>query len=673
MGFLRGLREQRGYNINDPKIIPLLSRYVGSSTGFDYNDETAMRAVTVFSCIRVIAETVASLPLILYKRNEDGRERAESHPLYKILHNQPNPEMTSQQFRELMTGWLAARGNAYANIQWTSRGEVEALWPIPPDRIYPARTTDSNKLYYRVWTADGKEYQLLPEQVFHIVGFGWNGMVGASPVRLFAETIGLYLAREKYDATYYANDATPSFVLTHPEVMTEDGYKRLKESFASANTGLDKKHRFELLEEGVKVEQLSISHADSQFIEGVGLDIEKIASIWRVPLHMVQHMEKSTAWGTGIEHLSMGFIRFTIQPYLSKWEETITKDLMRGSDRDLYYSEHLQDAMLRGDTKTRYEAYKMGREAGFLSVNKILRAENMEPVPVEEGGDELIVPLNYQPLKKLLAPDEEQPPEEQQFTRNIQTRAKWSESEKRDRARRKMAVARSFKGVLEEAMNRSTKKEIADLRKILKRDVTPGEILGAVDEYYEGHKQALMKGITPAVYAICEATQAIAASEVGHPTGLTPGLRECIDEHILHTARWNADVSKRKLIKTLEQRSLDKEVMEDAEEVFAVWAATKGKSFAEWEATRNSGMMSKATYYFADIPGSQWITLDGNQFCIELDMEVVEIGIECRDTFFAEKGEILEKFRRSDEFTPAWNVATPPLWNGCYCQILPAF
>jgi len=352
--------------------------------------EGALANVTVYACVRLIAESVGMLPLILYRRLEPrGKERATSHPLYTLLHQAPNREQTPIELLENMAGHIALWGNAYCEIEFDGAGRRVGLWPLRPDRMTVEVDGDNQRVY--IYQLPSGEYVTLPRyRVWHVRGWGTEAWTGKSPIALSREAIGLGLATEAYGARFFGNDSRPGGVLRHPAKLSNEAAKRLRDSWNAAHQGLDNSHRVAVLEEGVEWQQIGIPPEEAQFLETRKFQETQICQIYRVPPHMIGITERSTSWGTGIEQQSIGFLTFTLMPYLLRISQSVSRDLMTPAERRELFAEFLTPALERSDIQARYAAYNTGRTGGWLSVNDIREMENMNPI---ENGDVYLQPL----------------------------------------------------------------------------------------------------------------------------------------------------------------------------------------------------------------------------------------------------------------------------------------
>jgi HK97 family phage portal protein len=365
-----------------------------TSTGIRVNENTAMNSTAVYACVRILAESIASLPLPVYKRNKGGeKERDPTHPLYTVLHDQANTEMTAFTLKELLMSHLCTWGNAYAEIEWDGAGRIKGLWPLPPDKTWPERNPSTKLIEYKTILSDGSGVTLSYDRVFHIPGLGSDGLVGYSPIRMSREAIGLSLAAEEFGSRFFGNGAQLSGVLEHPGKLGDKAVEHLRESFEEKYTGLSRAHRLMILEEGMKYNRIGIPPEDAQFLETRKFQLNEIARIFRVPPHLIGDLDRATF--SNIEHQSIEFVVHTLRPWLVRWEQAIIMKLLTPLERRRFFAEFVVDGLLRGDVKSRYDAYAVGRQNGWLSANDIRNLENMNPI---DGGDAYLVNGNMMPV-----------------------------------------------------------------------------------------------------------------------------------------------------------------------------------------------------------------------------------------------------------------------------------
>ncbi len=375
----------------------------GSTTsGKVVNERTAMQTTAVYSCVRILAETIASLPLHLYQYKNQGKEKIYDHSLYRLLHDEPNPEMTSFVFRETLMSHLLLWGNAYAQIIRDNAGRVLALYPLLPNKMRVDRASNG-ELYY-IYTRDTGdnpsisgygEVILRSENILHIPGLGFDGLVGYSPIAMAKNAVGMTLACEEYGASFFTNGANPGGVLEHPGVVKDPS--KIRESWNSIYKGSGNAHKVAVLEEGMKYQQIGIPPEEAQFLETRKFQINEIARLYRIPPHMVGDLEKSSF--SNIEQQSLEFVKYTLDPWVIRWEQALQKALLLPSEKTRYFIKFNVDGLLRGDYASRMSGYATGRQNGWLSANDIRELEDMNPISTNEGGDLYLVNGNMTKLK----------------------------------------------------------------------------------------------------------------------------------------------------------------------------------------------------------------------------------------------------------------------------------
>ena len=377
--------------------------YMGGSTaGKNVTERSAMQMTAVYSCVRVLSEAVASLPLHVYKyRSDGGKEKAIDHTLYRLLHDEPNPEMTSFVFRETLMTHLLLWGNAYAQVIRNGKGEVIALDPLMPNRMQVNRN-EKGQLYYQYTTSpddaptmEGSTVVLMPEDVLHIPGLGFDGLVGYSPIAMAKNAIGLAMATEEYGAKFFANGAAPSGVLEHPGTLKNPD--KVRESWNATFGGSHNANKVAVLEEGMKYTPISISPEQAQFLETRKFQINEIARIFRVPPHMVGDLEKSSF--SNIEQQSLEFVKYTLDPWVIRWEQSLQRTLLSSEDKKEYFFKFNLEGLLRGDYASRMSGYATARQNGWMSANDIRELENLDRIPAELGGDLYLINGNMLPLE----------------------------------------------------------------------------------------------------------------------------------------------------------------------------------------------------------------------------------------------------------------------------------
>ena len=373
----------------------------GSTSGKAVTERTAMQMTAVYSCVRILAEAVAGLPLNLFHYLPDGgKEKSFDHPLYRLLHDEPNPEMSSFVFRETLMTHLLLWGNAYAQIIRNGKGEVVALYPLMPNRMTVDRE-ENGQLYYsynrssdEAPTMNDSTVILKPSDVLHIPGLGFDGLVGYSPIAMAKNAIGMAIACEEYGAKFFANGAAPGGVLEHPGTIKDP--QRVREAWQSQFGGSGNSNKIAVLEEGMKYTPIGISPEQAQFLETRKFQINEIARIFRVPPHMVGDLEKSSF--SNIEQQSLEFVKYTLDPWVIRWEQSIMRSLLSLEEKTQYFVKFNLEGLLRGDYQSRMTGYATARQNGWMSANDIRELENLDRIPTEDGGDLYLINGNMLPL-----------------------------------------------------------------------------------------------------------------------------------------------------------------------------------------------------------------------------------------------------------------------------------
>ena len=365
-----------------------------TAAGKTVNERSAMQLTAVYACVRILAEGIAGLPLHLYKCGKNGsREKAVEHPLYFLLHDEPNPEMTSFVFRETLMTHLLLYGNCYCQIIRDGRGQVTALYPLMPNQMSVDR--DERRQLYYTYLRSGDEADtmkkgtvyLLPEDVLHIPALGFDGLVGYSPIAMAKNSIGMGLACEEYGAKFFANGAAPSGVLEHPGTIKD--ITRLRESWNAIYGGSKNAGKVAILEEGMHYSPISIPPNEAQFLETRKFQVDEIVRIFHVPPHMIGDLERSTF--SNIEQQSLEFVKYTLNPWVCRWEQALTRSLLSPKEKREYSIKFNVDGLLRGDYQSRMNGYAVGRQNGWMSANDIRELENMDKISEEQGGDLYLV------------------------------------------------------------------------------------------------------------------------------------------------------------------------------------------------------------------------------------------------------------------------------------------
>lgn len=649
---IANLLEKRSHPSNpEDELVETLQGGGRTKAGVKVNENTAQNCLAVASCVRILAENIASLPLNIYERLEGGgKERRPDHELYPLLHNAPNSEMTSFEFREAMMWNLGFWGNAYAEKEWNRAGRTIALWPLLSKDMKVKR--ENGRIWY-YYDFRGNEHKLPAEKILHIKGMSPDGLKGYSNIRIAREAIGLSIAMEEFGALFFENGANAGGVLEHPNTLTDTAHKHLKEDLGEKYGGLSKAHRLLILEEGMKFNKISIPPEDAQFLESRKFQLAEIARWYRIPLILLAEYEKAATYAS-VEQFSIQFVVQTLLPWLKRWEQALLISLFFEKEREKYFAEFVVDGLLRGDTKSRYEAYATGRQWGWLSADDVCRLENMNPLPNGQG-ETYLIPMNMIPAAAASSSPAKLPQQERGI---IETRA--AESRRR--------IAQSFLSLFSDAELKIVKREEADVMKaarkyLMKRSLNDfKEWLG---QFYEDHKDYMRKTWLPIYRTYAETIKGDVAAEIGAEAGLTPQNEQFIKDYIESHVNYQASSSRGQIRKIVEE---SEEPLPEISKRLEEWKEKRPNKIARWETVQASNALARETYRSVGIRRLQWVAFDENcPYCMDLNGKIVGI-----DQTFLNAGVGFKPGGAVEPITPSVNVFHPPAHGGCDCQIIAA-
>lgn len=481
--------------------------------------EGALSVTAVLAAFTILAEDLSSLPLILYARRGRDKYRAYDELNYRLLHDAPNPEMSSMIFRELMMGHLLAWGNFYGQLIFSGRGRIEEIWPLRPDRMRVERKGGEKLYIYR--TSEGKERLFTRDEILHIPAFGFDGLIGYSRIALARNAIGLSIAAEKFGSTFFSNGAQPGVALKYPKTLSPEAHKNLRDSWIEDHQGAEKHGGVAILEEGMDIATIGIPPEDAQFLETRKFQVAEIARIFRVPPHMIGDVERTTSWGSGIDSQEQGYVNHTLRPWGVRIEQCLDQQILLPSERDRgMYFEHLYEALLRGDLKTRYEAYVQAINNGFMTPNEVRAKENMNSYP---GGDEFRRPANILPADA---------PAPRADALELHARSEKRESSSSLPMPR---IERSFQRMLLDTASRFLRREANDLRGAARKFLAKQDKAGFeswLESFYQEHQGFIEKQLEPVVMAL------------GELAGFNPDLQEAeLRDFIRSLARRSIELS----------------------------------------------------------------------------------------------------------------------------------
>jgi HK97 family phage portal protein len=563
--------------------------------------------------------------------------------------------MSAFTFFETGQGHLGAWGNFFAEIEWGANGNAKALWPLRPDATYPERV--NNRIVYRT-VIGGQGYVLPRRRVLHIPGLGYDGIVGYNPIYLARQTIGLSAGAEKYGAKFFANNARPGGYLKHPGKLSDEAQKRLVKSWEDRHSGLDNVNRLAVLEEGMEFQTVGVPPQDAQMLQTRKFQVAEIARWYRMPLHKIQELERATY--SNIEQQSIEFVTDTMLPWFRRWESAMHTQLLTPKERQRYFAEFLVEGLLRGDTKTRYDAYAVARQWGWLSANDIREKENQNLLP-DEQGDIYLVPMNMVPASSVSTKVATE------MARNRQIGAEESRAQDDAGPVQRMKLAATFKRLFEDAGTRIVRREKADIlrqaRKMLERSEENFDYW--LEEFYREAPGWMVPIFMPVLLTLADAVQAQAAAEIGALAKMTPELEDWMRGYAEIWASNYAAGSLgqlRDVIKTALEEGGN--VLEDIETRLDEWEERRPAKVASKETVEASNVVAKFVFAAAGITYYRWVNTgdDVCPYCQELHGRIVGSDkpfVSKEENLASEDG--VMRIRK-----PAF---TPPLHAGCVCQI----
>jgi len=656
-------------------LVDMLGGSHKTKSGASVDEFKAMRTSAVFACVRVLSEGVASLPLPVYQRQGRGKTKAKNHYLYEILQHQPNPEMTSFTFRETMQMHLGLWGNAYSEIEYDGGGKVKALWPLPPNRTTPRRDRKSGKIMYDCILPDGKKVTLHSDQVLHIPGLSFDGLKGLSPIGYARESIGVALATEEFGSRFFENGTNIGAVAEHPGQLSEQGSQNLRNSLNESYSGLGNSHRLMLLEEGMKFHKIGIPPNDAQFLETRKFQVRDIARFYNIRPHMIQDLEDATF--SNIEHQGIEHVIYTLRPWLIRWEQNINTKLFTKEGRKTYFAEFLVDALLRGDILTRYQAYAIGRQWGFLSADDIREKENQNPLP-DGQGDMYLVPMNMIPAEQAKINDSGIRSNHGSecgcgCNSNIETRGKPTNRKLNARqlrsATQRNRMASSFKPMLEDAGKRIVRRERNDIKRALKDHIgkrSQTSFLTWLENYYENFPDFIRTQIQPVLQSLSDSIKTAVEEELGTELEMNAENERFVRNYALAFASRHTGSSLGQLRALINDAEDDEIAYDEVDQRLDEWEEKRPGKIAMRESTQSSNALAKMIYAFAGVSYLRWVTLgsDACSICQQLDGRRVSINndfVGRDETLEGEDGNEMQVYK------PAGHA---PLHQGCVCQIV---
>jgi len=646
--------ERSSLAIPEKWVVDWFKGGTATPAGVFVTEDTALHYGPFFAGIRNISQDVGSLPFPVYRHLDPrGKERARDHRIHTILNDEPNPMMPAHVFREVLTGHAITWGGGFGEIVADGRGEIVAVWPLRPDRMKVKRVGPKRRrLVYRYEDpTNGIVQDFRPDQILHVYGFGFNGVTGYSAVEMARKTIGAGVAAEEFGGRFFGNGSLPGGVLTHPGVVSDTGKKNMRESWERIHKGPDNAQRIAILEEGVTWQQIGIPPGDAQFLESRKNSVVEMARWLRLPPHKLQELDRAT-WNN-IEHSQIEYVSETLRIWLNTWEAAVRLRLFTAFERDTFFAEHVVEGLLRGDMKTRFEGYRVGREMGVYSADDIRELENRNPLP-DGKGSVYMVPLNW---VEAPSPGDNEPPRAARRSRSAETRRR---------------IARAYRPKLADVDERLAKLERREVTKLVKAHFRSGRrnslssFAADLEDLFEGTilEETISRWL-PVLLALATDISVEAADELAldEPDALDEWAQSYVTAH----SAYRIGSARRQILAIATDLAESPEDLVDAvlahlDEVVAV----RPEQAAFWESMQMSNAATRETWLRAGVKKIRWSAQgDSCPYCSKLDGKVV--GIE---QTFVSAGDVLTGGDDDEQIEVKRNTYAPPVHPGCDCTIV---
>ncbi|WKV74231.1 phage portal protein [Streptomyces sp. PCS3-D2] len=637
-----------------------------NSAGIRVDHDTALTYSPYFAGVRVLSEDLAGLPLHLYERLAPrGKSRARAHSLYSLLHDQPNPMMSSVQLRETLQAHAITWGNGVAQLVTHPRtGVIEEIWPLRPDRLRICVRRTGVGAFERVYQyrdeVNGINATLMADEVLHVAGLGFDGIRGYDVVQLAANAIGLGLATEHHGAKFFSNGSAPGGALSHPGNLSPEARKRMAADWENIHSGIDRAHRVAILEEGVTWTQVGIPNDSAQFLETRKLQVTELARWLRLPSHKIQDLERATF--SNIEQQQLDYVTSALNIWIVRWEQAITTQLLLPEERERYFAEHLVDSLLRGDTLARYQAYAIGRQWGWLSANDIRDRENENPV---EGGDDYLVPMNMIPAGRARTREDRAAFRRARMLtgRGGVVRASLAEQygEKIRACDEKIAALEAEKvgALLAEHLDPQRAREARSVSAFL---AGLGTLYAA-----EGPIAEALAGLwLPLFTAYAGDVAEDAAAEVGHEDGVD--LSVWARAYTLAHVAYQVASSLGQLSKITQAKETPEDIVAGVLDRLEKWQTERPERTARWETSQLPNAAARETWKAAGVTQVKWVARGSAHcpYCTKLDGTVREIDLP-----FVAKGDEVEGDEENSALVAKRDTFHPPVHPGCDCELVP--
>lgn len=645
----------------------------GGSTeaGIDVNHHNALKLSAVWACVNVLSQDVAKLPLQVYRRLERGKEPARDHPVYRVLHDRGNRQMSAYNLRRTLQAHVVTWGNAYAEIERNRADDVIGLWPLMPDRTKAHRIDGRKVIVTRV---NNEDIALSADRVLHVPGLGFDGLRGYSVINMARRTIGGAVAADKFGAKFFGSGARPGGVIMAERQLSDAARRRLRDAWERKHKGLSNAQRVAVLDEGMQYQDIGVPPEDAQFLETRQWGVEDVARFFRVPPHKVQHLLRSTY--SNIESQAREYVQDTLQAWLVNWEQELNQALFNDGERNQYFAEHNVEGLLRGNSEARSQFYQQAINNGWMTPNEVRERENLNPA---HGGDQLFVPLNLMPLDaaadlmamqaegddSATADDDDhhhqgQPPEPQvRVSREYRSAL--------HRHRMQQAHARGFRA----AAARLVSAEVRALRDIRERaygERQAVDFLAMVERFYRGFEERAADQYRPVTTTYGTVIKDAIADELGADMQPDPQYQRFVADYTDGMATRHVRKSQDQL-RALVQETPPEDQPAAIDERLDDWQDKRPDKIAQVESVRAMGAFSKTAYALGGVLALRWFAIGKScPFCTRMHGRTVGVR-----ELFASKGDVVEP-EGDDDASPMrvrHSVGHPPLHSGCDCVVVP--
>lgn len=685
---------------------------IDTPAGVRVTNDVAMRTTTYNACVRILSETLAAVPAHVIENNDerlsDGRvrrrrRRAIDHPTYRVLHDEPNDEQTSYTWKESNMVHIATGGNGYNRIEESNGGVVRQIIPLNNERrVTPMRR--NRKLWYEVQlkVGGGREF-LPPDEVVHVPGLGFDGLVGWSPLAWARRSIGLAVAVEDYGAMWFGNNARPSGVLRTEGELSDEAYKRLKQDWKKKH---NKPHEIAILEEGLQFQAMGVNADESQFLATHARTVEDIARFFRIPLHMVAKLDRATF--SNIEHQSLEFVTYTMAAWFERWTQELNRKLFTGAEAGRYYVQFNLARLLLADIKARFEAYKIAIENGWLNPDDVRGFEDMDPLP--DGQGEIYTrPFNMRDAREFLGVpavegDDDDTTEGRAIAKYL-TRIhhahrlggrELAEAERRNdgieitaggarrnpvtwfRVTRSVALRQrlmqAHEAILKDATARTIRREANALRTFirrhLRRNPDVAEFRRVVEDFYRDQPESVAATMLPALLTFAEAIAGAAVEEVGaeFDDDVRTSVEAFAAEYATAFGIRESASRRNQVLDLVDSEELDPEELADlVDGRVGDWESTGPERTTRRELVRGgAGAFAIAGWSAVGVTALRWVTSGKScPLCESLDGRVVRTGAN-----FVNEGDTVEGDETTAPLTARRNIGHPPLHDGCDCMLI---